>query len=274
MPGSRRALLVGINAYPGQPLAGCVADTAALAERLVARYAFRRADVRVVTDARATAAAIRARLAWLVAGAKPGDELVYAFSGHGVQVAARTAAGEVDGLDEAQVPVDFDWTDGTLIRDDDLATVFVAIPAGAHLTVISDSCHSGTLAREWSPIRRLLGRTRRARTMTVHGDLVWRNAAAQGHKRNGRVPVLAAGAWLEACRATQTAADAWFGRKPRGAFSYCFGQALDRDPNVTLADLRVLVGRGLTRAGFGQDPVFEGAELHRPFLGGVREATS
>ena len=270
MAGSRRALLVGINAYPGAPLAGCVADVAAWAARLEGRYGFPHASIRLLTDARATTAAIKERLAWLVAGAQPGDELVYAFSGHGVQLAARNDAGELDRKDECQCPVNFDWSNAHVIRDNDLAAVAAGLPAGAHLTVISDSCHSGTLARELLPFRRWWRGARVARTMPLHADVAWRNAGVAAVHRGDRAAVVSAGAWLEACGATQTAADARFNGGPRGAFSYYLGKVLDATPALTLADLRGQVNRRLAAAGFEQDPVFEGAELHRPFLGGVR----
>ena len=270
MAGSkRRAVIVGINTYPGAPLAGCVADAYAAATRLEEIYKFPRWGIRVVTNERATAAAIKERLAWLVSGAQPGDELVYCFSGHGVQMAARNDAGEVDKMDECQCPYDFAWSEATVLRDNYLSQVFSRLPAGAHLTVISDSCHSGTLAREWSPIKRITGRTRRARTMPLHADVAWRNVAAVGVRRADRNAIVVSGAWLEACLDRQTAADAWFGGKPRGAFSHVLDQALDANPGGKLTEIAAMVARGLRREGFAQVPLFEGTELHRPFLGGI-----
>ena len=40
-----------------------------------------------------------------------------------------------------------DW-DGTYIVDDDLKNIFSKLPAGVHLEVLLDSCHSGTGTRE------------------------------------------------------------------------------------------------------------------------------
>jgi hypothetical protein len=42
---------------------------------------------------------------------------------------------------------DMDW-DGTYIVDDDLNAAFSKLPAGVHLEVLLDSCHSGTGTRE------------------------------------------------------------------------------------------------------------------------------
>ncbi|MFH1476981.1 MAG: caspase family protein [Verrucomicrobiota bacterium] len=51
-----RALLVGINAYPDAPLRGCVNDVTDMANFLVARRGFAQADIRLLSDRRATTA--------------------------------------------------------------------------------------------------------------------------------------------------------------------------------------------------------------------------
>jgi len=94
-----KALLVGINAYPGAPLAGCVNDVTDMAAYLTKEAKFDPAGIRLLVDARATKAEIETRLKWLVKDAKPGDRLVFHYSGHGTQVADRTGD-EIDGLDE------------------------------------------------------------------------------------------------------------------------------------------------------------------------------
>ena len=79
-----KALLVGINRYPGSPLAGCVNDISDMAERLVEMFGFKIENVRLLVDERATAAAIRERIDWLVK-VKKGARVFFHFSGHGVQ---------------------------------------------------------------------------------------------------------------------------------------------------------------------------------------------
>jgi len=96
-----KALLVGINKYPGAPLKGCINDVMDAA-KLISGPAFKfdSKNIRLLTDARATTAAIRERLQWLVTGLKPGDRILFWYSGHGAQVATRAGSGEVDGMDE------------------------------------------------------------------------------------------------------------------------------------------------------------------------------
>jgi metacaspase-1 len=287
----KKALLVGINIGPGYascPLSGCVNDIvgsklypASLGERLLSDYGFVREDVRILTNNRATQKAILTRLSWLVDGAEPGDELLYVFSGHGVQLATRNPKSmEVDGMDECQCAADFHW-DGGAIRDDDIAKVVGKLKPGVFLTVISDSCHSGDLCDvDEQRDRSIFGSLKRklthpvvARTMPLVPDIRWRNQIMFG-KVEERVYRLAALAnspatvvWMEACRSIQTAADAWFSGVPRGAFSYCLASALDLQPSTKLSNLRLSVKSILERKGFRQEPVFEGA-VDRPFLGG------
>ncbi len=78
---ARRALCIGINAYPdaGDELQGCVPDAQAWAA------AFRAGgfDVTEMTDAAATRDAILRSILELVSGASPGDVLAVQYSGHG-----------------------------------------------------------------------------------------------------------------------------------------------------------------------------------------------
>lgn len=83
---------------------------------------------------------MQAELETLVTATQPGDTLFFHFSGHGTQVPADDPHEEADGLDEAIVP-----TDMNIIVDDDLRVIFCRLPLGAHLTMLADCCHSGTM---------------------------------------------------------------------------------------------------------------------------------
>ncbi|HAQ64246.1 MAG TPA: hypothetical protein DCR43_00060 [Bacteroidales bacterium] len=71
---------------------------------------------------------------------QPGDLFTLTYSGHGGQV-PDTSGDEEDGLDET-------WClfDGQLI-DDELQSFWSLFPDGAHILIISDSCHSGTVTK-------------------------------------------------------------------------------------------------------------------------------
>lgn len=85
---------------------------------------------------------IRDALRWLVEGSQSGDSLVFHYSGHGSQVKDRDGD-EVDGYDEALVPVDYQ-TEGRIVDDEINAAIVRPLPRGAVLHAVIDTCFSGT----------------------------------------------------------------------------------------------------------------------------------
>jgi len=88
---SRRALCVGINQfqnYPGSNLQGCVNDANQMIGVLKKFLGFADADIKRLTDAQATKAAIMAELNAMVKGALTGkySYLVFSLSSHGTQI--------------------------------------------------------------------------------------------------------------------------------------------------------------------------------------------
>lgn len=140
---AKKALCVGINDYPGtgNDLNGCVSDAKGWSALLVERYGFAARDVKLLLDAQATKTNIVAGLKSLLTAAKAGDILVFTNSSHGTYVADDS---DDEEYDEAICPYD---CDKNLIIDDELRELFADLPAGVSLSVISDSCHSGTLTR-------------------------------------------------------------------------------------------------------------------------------
>lgn len=150
-PPTRRALLIGINKYPdpANRLEGCVNDTFLISEVLQER-GFAPEDIRVLLDDRATHDAILDRLAWLVDGARDGQERVLFYSGHGAQIPAYGAKQEVDHLDECLVPWDFDWSESTAITDKQFYRFYSQLPYETRFISIFDCCHSGGMTRDGS----------------------------------------------------------------------------------------------------------------------------
>jgi hypothetical protein len=147
---SRKALLIGIDRYDGSPplrlrqLRGAVQDARAMAALLKEKFRF---EVRVLADGDATRAGILSAVQeTLVQGTAAGDVRVFFYSGHGSQV-QNPASPELDKLDEAIVP--FDAPAGApYIRDKELARdLGTVIDRGGILTVLLDSCHSGSATR-------------------------------------------------------------------------------------------------------------------------------
>jgi hypothetical protein len=141
---SKKALCVGINDYPygGCDLNGCINDANAWAELLVGHFDIALSDVRLLLDAQATKAAILEGLKTLLSGVQAGDVLVFTNSSHGTYIADQS--GDEPMYDEAICP--YDCRDNLLV-DDELRELFANLPRGVHLTMISDSCFSGTVTR-------------------------------------------------------------------------------------------------------------------------------
>lgn len=141
---TKKALCVGINDYPNvnNDLNGCVNDAKAWADLLVGHYGFAPADVTLLLDAQATKANIMSALTKMVSEAQPGDVLVFTNSSHGTYVV--DTDGDEKTYDEALCPYDCRVN---LIVDDELRELFATLADGVNLTVILDSCFSGTATR-------------------------------------------------------------------------------------------------------------------------------
>jgi len=149
MSTSAKALLVGCN-YPGTDaeLMSPVYDCELVKSALETSMGIPTENIIVLVDDGETATEetlptkenIEATLQQLVADSQPGDHLLFFFSGHGTQVPSDDME-EPDGVDEAICPHDLT----NLITDDDLRAILADLPEGVNFTMISDSCHSGTL---------------------------------------------------------------------------------------------------------------------------------
>ncbi len=98
------ALLVGVDQYPGSGLNGCVTDVELQRELLVYRFGFQPSDILTLTDSQATRENIEtAFVTHLTQQAKPGDAVVFHFSGCG----SRLSLGESSTvMQNSLVPVD------------------------------------------------------------------------------------------------------------------------------------------------------------------------
>lgn len=152
-----RALIIGINKYPGladsSQLNGAVNDAARMARIAEESWGFRGGDIKILRDEEATAVAIRESLkSWIADGTKPGDRALIYFSGHGYFIDDEDGD-ESDGRDEVLVASDARFNNGkweNLIVDDEIERMLRAL-AGRSVMLIADSCHSGTIERALRP---------------------------------------------------------------------------------------------------------------------------
>jgi metacaspase-1 len=141
---TKKALCVGINDYPydGNDLNGCVNDAKGWSDLLISHFDFPGSNVTLLLDDQATKSKIMATLTDLVTEAETGDVLVFTNSSHGTYV--EDTSGDEERYDEAICP--YDCADN-LIIDDELRELFATLVEGVSLTVISDSCFSGTVTK-------------------------------------------------------------------------------------------------------------------------------
>lgn len=274
---TKKALLVGINDYSpvgagGPDLRGCVNDVKDLAHSLNALGIIPASPrtMRILTDRRATRAAILEGLKWLVKGAKKGDTLVFHYSGHGSQV-TDVSGDEIDGKDETICP--HDYASAGMIKDDDFHSIFKGVAPGANLDVILDSCHSGTGTRELGAIAAATEEQQVTYrfieppldygffldsdpTIPSRGIL----KPQSGEREVVLVPGLNHVLWA-GCRNYQTSAEASIAGVYRGIFTYCFCKALRRaGAGVTRKKLDALVSADIRRMGYSQVPQLEGTK--------------
>lgn len=164
-PGRKLALLVGVNAYPEAipDLRGCLTDVELQWELLVHRFGFSPKDILVVSDKESIQPTrqniLQAFEEHLIRQAKPGDVVVFHFSGHGSLVNDRHALQELvvneNGVKKVVpnskrvtgtiVPSDRPTSQPQQVNDIMGQSLFLLMQAlqTQNVTVVLDSCHSG-----------------------------------------------------------------------------------------------------------------------------------
>jgi hypothetical protein len=269
----KRALLIGINDYSASTLtpetsrapaarewpnlAGTIHDVHLMRDLLGPTYGFNREDIVILTDQQATRSGILRELKRLEASARKNDVVLFYYSGHGSQV-SNSLSPEKDKLDESLVPADSRLGPED-IRDKDLRKIFNKIlDRGAKLTVVLDTCHSGSgtragldaglVARGVKPDERDVADPSDPPHPENRGALVL--AATQDFDRAYEIP----------------ASDGLI----RGAFTWALARALkDTERGEPVSDTFLRIEARLSVSGPGQDPVLAGtpAVRLRPFLG-------
>ena len=264
---AKRAFCVGINDYPyeGSDLKGCVNDANAWADLLVEHFDFARSDVAVLTDTEATKGRMLEGIENLLAGASSGDVLVFTNSSHGSYLADRNR----DELKYDEILCPYDIAENALV-DDELRERFAGLPDGVHLTVISDSCFSGTVTR--APLSENIPGLevpdeRRVRFLNpaLRGDPVlpnpWKAKPNRPEKypQTGMKEVLLSGSSDK-----EYSYDANIGGTFHGAMTYHAIKAIrEADYQLTYADLHERLQPMLDEAGFPQHPQLEGKDENR-----------
>ena len=274
----KKALCIGIN-YEGtsSELSGCINDAHNWAAALSARgyHAY------TLIEKQATRAVVLSLVGSIISESHRGDSLVITFSGHGTQVPDENGD-EADGMDEANCC--HDCFDGGLILDDEWWRLFRSKAPGVQIAFISDSCHSGTVARK---IRATIPGDVEAKKKFIHYRMLkagsWK---VGGDTRDPQAPRLfEEGGWLKdaegaarvpwpvllmsGCQDNEYSYDAVIGGQPCGAFTHAALAALKRMPaGATFNDWFLAIRMKLPSRQWPQTPRLIGSYLKKPALFG------
>jgi len=238
------ALLIGINDYASEiySLKGCLTDVAMQYELLRHRYGFHPADILVLTDAseqKPTRANILAAFeTHLIQQAKPGDVVVFHYSGHGSRILDPTPLDQTR-LNGTLVPADCQVGD----RNDIMGRTLFLLSSQLQtdfVTLILDSCHAGGGLRGNHVVRALMQSQSTTASLAKPSaaewhyqqlqlqKLGWSESEFQTRRRQGIAKGVAIGSttpdWL--------ALDACFGDFHAGAFTYLLTRYLWQLPNA------------------------------------------
>ena len=251
---SKRALLVGIDKYatPGCDLNGCVNDVEDVYDLLVNNYGFEPDNIRVLTDERATKQNIMERLQWMISVSEEGDEAIYYHSGHGSQIRDRNGDELSDWKDECLITHDHNW-DNPLI-DDDIARFFKQKKEGAFLTMVCDTCHSGTVTRSFGEaVPRFLTPPFDIEARSIKRELSGKSIGARSGKEESQGHVL-----LSGCKENQTSKETRIDRQTRGVMTYNLTMNLREKSELSWSEVHSIVVNAV--AEFDQEPQLRGPQ--------------
>ena len=270
---AKKAVCVGINDYPGSnnDLSGCVNDANDWAELLSNKFQFGN-NVSLLTDSSATKSKILEALGDLVSNAKGGDVVVFTYSGHGTWVYDQGERDESDNRDEAICAYDGN------ILDDEIRGIIRQIEPDAHLTIISDSCHSGTVTRNQlegayaREHRRTEENAPKPRYMpppnivTTADALITREMPIRRrflYPESSMPEVL-----LTGCNARQYSYDAFIDGRFNGAMTAFTIRLIKSNPSQTYQELHKQLRQVLPNAQYPQSPQLEGSKsnISRPLF--------
>ena len=273
------AMLVGINDYPFSSgnLRGCLTDVDLQYELLVNRFGFNPSDIVRVTSGgtllptRETI--LRVFKEHLIAQAKPGDVVVFHYSGHGSRVTDREPLNLEKPLIGTLVPMDAN-PDDHVVNHITSRTLFLLMEAirTENLTMVLDSCYAGggfrgnTLVRAAPISTNLDGKDLLASEAeyVYQQELMAELGLSFDEFQHRRGQGIAKGIALGSASRNETALDMAFNGFYAGAFTYLLTRYLWQLPtstpaSIVQANLIRSTAAAARQQDHGQVPQFEAA---------------
>jgi hypothetical protein len=252
-PPYKIALCVGLNNYPNpaNTLRGCVNDANDWAALLKNIYNFN--EIYTIFNQDATLKNVTDTISKLLA--KTPDIFVMTNSSHGTSL-PDTSGTEPDGRSEAICLYD------GFLMDYNFRTILAQASAKTNVTIVSDSCHSAGVTREFLSVMNDMTFYSKPRYMPPEDNQEALHLASLPLARaifepeDGMKEVL-----LAACKSDQYSFDTEFNDRPNGAFSYFAIQMLKSNPTVTYADFVNKMNQYLPSSNYPQCPVVQCSPL-------------
>ena len=257
----RRALCMGINNYPNPAnrLAGCINDAYDWGSYLDSKDF----SIQTLLDDKANSKNFQEIAGNYISEAKAGDYIVITYSGHGSSV-IDTSGDEADGKDECICLYD------RFYIDDEIRTLYSKLPEGASLVFISDSCHSGTVTRDFVRVMNsfdfysapkylppkldaIAARISLLQSTGVFGSPVFKDISEPMMNH-----VLIAG-----CKNTEYSYDANINGRANGAFTAYALQVLNGNPPLSFNDFYTKLQKMLPSSNYPQTPQLEASDTNK-----------
>ncbi|NJN30163.1 MAG: DUF4384 domain-containing protein [Synechococcales cyanobacterium RM1_1_8] len=280
-PGTKRALLVGINQYDDAPLDGCITDVLLQRELLMHRFGFDPQNIVVIADDPEVSdiAPTRENILGefrrhLIDEAAADDVVVFHFSGHGARVFDEES-GFDDELNSTFLPIDRkaqvkqvgneELVQVSDIMGKTLFLLMMLVPTD-NFTAVLDSCHAGGGKRGNLKVRAIEGGKRFRRSpeeaelqAELFQEIETKLGLARSQVEEMRKQEIAKGVVIASASREQLAADTPFDGFYAGAFTYALTQYLwQSEGDEKVEDIVNSVSRLTTRiSSTRQVPEFE-----------------
>eukprot|EP01129_Flabellula_baltica_P000863 TRINITY_DN107_c0_g1_i3.p1 TRINITY_DN107_c0_g1~~TRINITY_DN107_c0_g1_i3.p1 ORF type:complete len:347 (-),score=63.84 TRINITY_DN107_c0_g1_i3:137-1177(-) len=264
------ALCVGINDYPGQhnDLHGCVNDAHDWADLLQESYNFQ--EVNLLLNSEATRENILEGLESLIEQANSEERavIVFSYSGHGTWK-PHTGGFDlddlidmIDGRDEAICAYDGD------IIDDELRDIFSRAKKSVRITVISDSCHSGTITKRFNGEDDPSSDPNYKPDVYRYKSPIPNENPAQTNnieiKKKFFVPNMSMKEiLLSGCDSKELSYDSYINGKSNGAFTHYAIEVIKTDPHQTYQEFYKKIREKLPNNRYDQTPQLEGSTKNK-----------